>query len=78
MMIVSRFDIGDLVSYRVSSRIPQSLGVITEVKDGDLVKVHWYVENIIPHARRQREWIPASILEAAGSFRVLSKVGLTK
>jgi len=74
----SRFDIGDLVSYRVSARIPHSLGVIIEVKDGDLVKVHWYVEHILPHARRQREWIPASILEAAGSFRVLSKVSLTK
>ena len=60
--MTNRFDIGDLVSYRVTRKIPQSLGVITEVKDG----------------RRQREWIPAAVLESAGSFRVLSKVTLTK
>jgi len=76
--VTNRFDIGDLVSYRVTRKIPQSLGVITEVKDGDLVKVHWYIEHVIPHARRQREWIPAAVLESAGSFRVLSKVTLTK
>ena len=75
---MNRFDIGDLVCYEVSETMPQSLGLITDVEDGDLVKVHWYVENIIPHARRQREWIPASILQSAGSFRVLSKADLTE
>jgi len=75
---MSRFDVGDLVSYKVAKTQPRSLGMIIEVRDGDLVKVHWYIENIIPHARRHREWIPASILEAAGSFRVISKVDFTK
>tara|TARA_R100000008_G_C3479015_1_gene112873 strand:- start:302 stop:529 length:228 start_codon:yes stop_codon:yes gene_type:complete len=75
---MGRFDVGDLVCYKVAKTQPQSLGVIVEVKDGDLVKVYWYVENIIPHAKRFREWIPASILEAAGTFRVLSKVNFTK
>ena len=74
---MNRFDIGDLVCYEVSEALPQSLGIITEVQDTDLVKVHWYVENITPHARRIREWIPAGILESAGSFKVLSKASLT-
>ena len=75
---MSRFDVGDLVCYEVSKSIPFSLGLITDVEDEDLVKVHWYIETVLPHARRQREWIPASILQAAGSFKVLSKADLTE
>ena len=56
---------------------PPSLGFVMDIKDGDLIKVFWYVENYLPHARRQKEWIPASILEHVGTLRVLSKNDLT-
>tara|TARA_R110000765_G_C18923142_1_gene606092 strand:+ start:200 stop:427 length:228 start_codon:yes stop_codon:yes gene_type:complete len=75
---MERFCVGDLVKYEPSKTLPRSLGLIVEVQDEDLIKVYWYVENIIPQAKRHREWLPAAILEAAGSFRILSKVDLTK
>mgnify|MGYP005831295027 CR=1 FL=1 len=67
-----RFDIGDLVSYKPAKTLPSSLGFIIKVKDGDLVKVSWYISNVLP-VSRTREWIPASILEDAGTFNILSK-----
>lgn len=75
---MKRYCIGDLVTYAPSETLPYSLGFIVDVQDEDLIKVHWYVENIVPQAKRRREWLPAAILEAAGSFRIVSKMGLTK
>jgi len=76
MRTESKYNIGDLVCYKpkpVIKEVPASLGFIVDVKDDDLIKVHWYVENIVPNARRQREWLPAAILEHAGSLKILSR-----
>ncbi len=62
----------------ISRSVPISLGFIVDVKDEDLIKVSWYVENYLPHAKRQKDWIPASILEHAGTLRVISKNNLTE
>jgi len=72
---MSRFDIGDLVSYSPAKHMHTSLGFIIGIKDEDLVRVFWYVSNVLPVPRRRHpdEWIPASILEDSGTFKVLSK-----
>jgi len=67
------YSVGDIVCYEPTDSIPPSFGFIVEVQDEDLIRVHWYVENILPHARRHREWIPAAILEAAGSLKILTR-----
>jgi len=70
---MQRYSIGDLVSYCPAEHYPRSLGIIIQIKDGDLVRIHWYVEHIIPNPRSNYDWLPASILEHAGGLKVLSK-----
>jgi hypothetical protein len=72
---MSRFDVGDLVSYSPTEKVYASLGFIIDIKDGDLVRVFWYITNVLPVPRRRHpeEWIPASILEDSGTFKILSK-----
>ena len=70
---MSRYSIGDLVTYCPADHYPRSLGIIVEIRDGDLVKIHWYVEHIIPNPRSTYDWLPAAILEHAGGLSVLSK-----
>ena len=74
-MIIQRFSVGDIVSYAPTEKLPTSLGFIIDVKDEDLVRVCWYVSNMLPTPRKQHpeEWIPAAILEDSGTFKVLSK-----
>ena len=74
---MSVYNIGDLVSYEPAETLPASLGFIVEIKDEDLIRVHWYVEHILPQAKRHNEWLPASILEHAGGLKVLSRNNLT-
>ena len=74
--INTQYGIGDLVCYKpapVLKEVPGSLGFIVDTRDEDLIKVYWYIENVLPHAKRQREWIPAAILEHAGNLKVLSR-----
>lgn len=71
--MMSRYSVGDLVTYQPAEDYPCSLGVIIQIKDGDLVRIHWYVEHIIPNPRSSYDWLPASILEHAGGLKVLSK-----
>ena len=77
MKIKSEYNVGDLVLYRPRrvhfEVVPASLGFVTQVKDRDLIKVFWYIENILPHARRGQEWIPAAMLEQAGTLHILSR-----
>tara|TARA_Y100000296_G_C5046944_1_gene192779 strand:- start:439 stop:678 length:240 start_codon:yes stop_codon:yes gene_type:complete len=70
-----RYDIGDIVMYRPEVTLDPSLGFITEIRDETLIRVYWYIINFLPTTRatRNKEWIPASILEHAGGFRVISK-----
>ena len=68
-----RYSIGDLVSYCPAEEYPRSLGIIIQVKDGDLVRIYWYIEHIIPNPRNTYDWLPASILEHAGGLKVLSR-----
>tara|TARA_Y100000034_G_scaffold95778_1_gene116448 strand:- start:277 stop:510 length:234 start_codon:yes stop_codon:yes gene_type:complete len=72
---MSRFDVGDIVSYAPTEALPASLGFIIDVKDEDLVRVCWYVLNAtpVPRKRHPEEWLPASILEDSGTFKILSK-----
>jgi len=70
-----RFNVGDIVSYTPAEKLPISLGFIIDVKDEDLVRVCWYIQNMLPTTRRRhpKEWIPAALLEDSGTFKILSK-----
>ena len=46
---------------------------MVDIKDEDLIKVHWYVQHVLPLAKRQKEWIPAAILEHTGNLKILSR-----
>tara|TARA_Y100000034_G_scaffold129075_2_gene184855 strand:+ start:1060 stop:1311 length:252 start_codon:yes stop_codon:yes gene_type:complete len=72
-----QYKIGDLVCYQPKpvtvKEVPASLGFIIDIKDEDLIKVHWYVQHVLPLAKRQKEWIPAAILEHTGNLKILSR-----
>ena len=74
-MKTSRYEVGDIVMYRPAFDLDPSLGFITEVQDETLIRGYWYTINILPTSRatRNKDWIPAAILEHAGGFRVVSK-----
>ena len=77
MKIENEYNVGDIVLYKPKKireeTVLVSLGFVTQVKDKDLIKVFWYIKNVLPHARRGQEWIPAAMLEQAGNLRVLSR-----
>ena len=72
---MQRFNVGDIVSYTPAGKVPVSLGFIIDVKDEDLVRVCWYVSNMLPTPRKRHpdEWLPAAILEDSGTLKILSK-----
>ena len=73
----TEWNVGDVVEYipgpGMSNPESSSLGFVVGVKDDFYIKVHWYVENILPIARGQDEWIAAGILEQIGKLKVVSK-----
>ena len=76
-MSKNEYNVGDVVEYTpgpgLSNPASSSLGFVIAVKEDFYIKVHWYVENILPVARGGEEWIAAGILEQIGKLKIISK-----